>query len=251
MGAVAVEIARIRGIPIRVHITLLATFAILILSLGAAGIPAGLLLAGSVLLHELGHAIVAQRHGIPISSITLHLLGGTAAMGAPPASARQEILIAVAGPLVSLGLGIAFTALAMLGGGLLDLEHVDLLGYAAAVNFAMCLFNLLPALPMDGGRILRAALSTRLGPLRATRVSARISRILAGLFAVVALVGQLWSLLLIAGLLVLLVGNEERIAEQEEARRLSGLGLGPIHERREVLVDARGRRYVIITRLTS
>src|SRR5688500_2426691 len=97
----SIKIADIRGIPIRVHFTLLIVFLMLVLELGVLGFPAGILLFASVLAHELGHAVVAQRYGIGIAGIDLHLLGGTALMRGSPSEPKQEIAIALAGPAVS------------------------------------------------------------------------------------------------------------------------------------------------------
>lgn len=272
----SIKVATIRGIPIRLHVTLWAMFALLIVRFGLMGVPAGVLLFGSVLLHELGHSVVAQRYKIPIASIDLHLLGGMALMTRPPETARQEMLIAAAGPVVSMVLGgLFFLAADMAGGSLAFVEprFPDLLVYAASMNVLMAVFNLIPALPMDGGRIFRAALSSRMGALRATRVAGIVSRC----FAVVFLLGGLyltaWPLMAIGGLLFFMVSNEERVVQAQEAIRaravaLDGIDLGAhpapsgegpvfdqdgnqIRETREEFVDPYGRRYVVITRLAQ
>lgn len=259
----SLRIATIRGIPIRLHVTLLATFAILILKLGALGIPAGILLFGSVLLHELGHSLVAQRCGIRIAGIDLHVMGGMALMTRPPRTWKEEIAIAAAGPLVSLALGFVLTLLsfATTGYALVEPTRVEhLITYTALVNTAMAIFNMIPALPMDGGRIFRALLSAKLGPMRATRVAAWVSRAFAIVFIAVGVVQGAWSLLMIGGLLLLMVGNEERVAEAQEALRVKVLDpfdLSPVpfadagRETREEFVDSYGRRYVVITRLVE
>jgi Zn-dependent protease len=252
------QIARIRGIPIRLHFSLIAMFAVLAVSFdGWLGIPAGVVLFGSVLLHELGHSVVAQFYRIPISSITLHLLGGMALMTRPPSSAKEEVHIAAAGPLVSFALGTLFAALAWLSGGA-SLAHPTLLGYAAGLNLLMGLFNLVPALPMDGGRIFRAALASRFGSLRATRIAARVSRFFAVGFLIAGLYTQWWSLMIIGALLLFMVQNEERIVEAQEAMRQRMqldpdpfLPMSGARETREEFIDPYGRRYVVITRLVE
>jgi Zn-dependent protease len=279
----SIRVATVRGIPIRLHITLLATFALLIATLGPVfGIVAGVLLFGSVLLHELGHSVVAQRFGIRIASIDLHLLGGMALMTRPPRSATEEVKIAVAGPVVSLLLSAFFFSMtpvlhaplrAAFAGPITGAALLSTLpGY---LNLMMCFFNMIPALPMDGGRIFRAVLSARVGPLRATRIAARVSRIFAIAFVVVGVIKQAWSLCILAPLLFLMVGNEERIAEAQEALReraesphpyafepyaplARARGDGPVidqngkivGETREEFIDRYGRRYVVITRLS-
>lgn len=213
--AMSFQIATVRGIPIRLHFTLIFVFLLLVAQLGPFGVPAGILLFGSVLLHELGHSVVAQRFGIPIARIDLHLLGGTAMMTRSPATPRQEILVAAAGPAVSLALAAGFAALALALGGQIGLTlggPADLMAYAAIVNLGIGLFNLLPALPMDGGRIFRAALVGRLGDLRGTRIAAMVSRVFGGLFVAAAFFTGSISLGLIGLVLFVLVGHEERLA---------------------------------------
>lgn len=275
MGMIGgLKIATIRGIPIRLHFTLLAMFAILVVNFGVLGLPAGILLFGSVLLHELGHSVVAQHFGIRIASIDLHLMGGVAMMTEPPRSARQELLIAAAGPAVSFLLGAMFLVVSWAFGmrfGYRIEGLIDLLPWAAFLNLAMGIFNLIPALPMDGGRIFRALLAPRLGHLNATRVAAWVSRAVAVLFVVAALAYGAWQLGLIALMLFLTVGREERAARYQEALRRGPFGVrnpfeafgrwapqpgpvidvtgGVVRETREEFVDALGRRYVIVTRL--
>lgn len=186
---------------------------LLTLQFGAWGFAAGLLLFASVLAHELGHALVARRHGVEVVSIHLHMLGGVALMNDMPREPRHEVAIAAAGPVVSFALAAAFgfgawatgASLAGLGG-----RWIDLLAYIGALNLGMALFNLLPALPMDGGRILRALWAERRGWLRATRASAKISRAFAVLFVAAGLGFGAWSLALIGVLLFFLSHGEER-----------------------------------------
>jgi Zn-dependent protease/CBS domain-containing protein len=174
---------RLLGIPISMDASWLIILALLTLSL-ASGYPAllhdffpgsrqelpaygywimGLVTAlaffGCILLHELGHAVVARSRGMPIRGITLFLFGGVAELGEEPPSAGTEFLMAIAGPLVSVVLAIAFAVLAAVGfqGGW---PHpvVIVLGYLAAINGLVLLFNLVPAFPLDGGRVLRSIL---------------------------------------------------------------------------------------------
>lgn len=226
----SLQLAVVRGIPVRLHITLLVAFLFLTLSFGAWGLPAGVLLFGSVLAHELGHAVVAQHFGIPIVRIDLHMLGGTAVMAGTPRTPRREMLVAAAGPAVSMVLALAFALWAALFGGSLGLSIRgvgDLLAYAGALNFGLAVFNLLPALPMDGGRIFRAALAARMGDLRATRIAATVSRVFAGLFVAVALFTGAFTLGLIGIFLFLIVGQEEKAAEIRARRRMGRYTLGP------------------------
>ena len=143
---------------------------------GAAG--AGLFL-GSLLAHELGHALVAQRAGLKVRGITLWLLGGVAQLEDEPASPRDELRVAIVGPAVSLALavgsGLAALGLSVLGG---PAVAVAIAAWLAVGNAALALFNLLPAAPLDGGRVLRGLLWRRHG----SRVRASVTATRAGVW---------------------------------------------------------------------
>lgn len=256
----SIRIATIRGIPIHLHITLLAMFAVLIVRMGpAVGIPAGFILFGSVLLHELGHALVAQRYHIHIASIVLHLLGGMALMTRPPERPKHELLIAAAGPAVSFALGIVLALVATVAGidlhpgrllsGPIDLR--DLLGLAALINLTMGIFNLIPALPMDGGRIFRAVLTGWMGAMGATRFAAWVSRIFGVAFIAIglSLKPRAYALVIVGVMLFLMVANELRVTEAQENARLKKEERPDLRETREEFIDAFGRRYVVTTRM--
>jgi Zn-dependent protease len=133
---------------------------------------------GSILLHELGHAVQATRDGMTIDGITLWLFGGVARFTGMFPTAGAEFRIAVAGPLVSLALGAGFLGIAAVPGLPSSVDGVC--AYLGFTNMALLLFNLLPALPLDGGRILRAALWQWRGDLyAATRIAAGAGRVLA------------------------------------------------------------------------
>jgi Zn-dependent protease/predicted transcriptional regulator len=135
----------------------------------------------SIVVHELGHSLVARHHGIGIASITLFVFGGVSQMKEEPREARQELQIAIVGPIISLVLAALFGVLSMLaapGGPPTTVQAV--LTYLAAVNLLVAVFNMVPAFPLDGGRVLRAILWLRSGDLmRATSRAARIGRLLA------------------------------------------------------------------------
>ena len=156
------------------------------------GIVAALGLFAGVVLHELGHSLVAMRFGFPIDSITLWLFGGIAQLTEMPEDWKQELYIAIAGPVVSIVLGVislwAFT-LVPTGGGLAIAGAKFLLGYLALMNLALAVFNLLPGFPMDGGRVLRALLARTRTYARATQIAAEVGKgfaILLGLFGLLA-----------------------------------------------------------------
>ncbi len=121
---------------------------------------AGLIGLGfSIVVHELAHSLVARRFDMPIRGITLFVFGGVAEMEEEPTSAKGELLMAIAGPAMSLAVAIAFTILAGLGAGIsAAAPAVAVADYLAAINAILAVFNLVPAFPLDGGRVLRAAL---------------------------------------------------------------------------------------------
>jgi len=134
----------------------------------------------SVLLHELGHSVVALRYKIPVRSITLFLFGGIAQIGAEPPSAVAEFFIAVAGPLVSLALAAIFYAAQPLIAGMEPLLGVA--KYLAYINMALVLFNLIPGYPLDGGRVFRAIVWAITGNMgRSTLIAANVGRFFASL----------------------------------------------------------------------
>jgi Zn-dependent protease/CBS domain-containing protein len=145
------------------------------------GAVAAVMLFVSVLLHELGHSAVALRYKVPVPSITLFLFGGVSQIGAEPPSATAEFLIAAAGPLVSLLLGVFFYLIQPLVSGVDPL--LGLAKYLAYINLALALFNLIPGYPLDGGRVLRAVLWAMTGDMRrSTVIAARTGRFFAFLF---------------------------------------------------------------------
>jgi Zn-dependent protease len=194
------------GIPVRVH----AALAVLLLFVAIIAPPqlnpiqlvmTAVLIFGSILSHELGHALVARRHGIETRTIVLHPLGGAAVLSDRPSTPKAEFQIAGAGPLVSFLLsGVGFLGFAATG-----LEFFEHLAWP---NLLIGAFNLLPAFPLDGGRMLRAGLETRLGSERATRWAAWIGRVLAtGLF--IAGIALTQPMLALVGAFVFLAGTAE------------------------------------------
>ncbi len=177
---------RLLGIPIRMDASWLIILALLTLSFAQGfpvllhrlfpgdgtelapyeywimGLVTALLFFTCILLHELGHAVVARSHGMPIQGITLFLFGGVAELGDEPPSAKTEFLMAIAGPLVSLMLAILCWLLALVGYRA-GWPHpvVLVLGYLAVINGFVLVFNLIPAFPLDGGRVLRSILWAR------------------------------------------------------------------------------------------
>jgi Zn-dependent protease/CBS domain-containing protein len=152
------------------------------------GLVAALGLFVCVVLHELGHSLTAMRYGYPIASITLWIFGGIAQLEEMPEDWRQELTIAIAGPVVSVGLGVVSYAAFLLvptGGSVGVAALTFLLGYLALTNVALAVFNMLPGFPMDGGRVLRALLARNRPYARATEIAAEVGKFFAiglGLF---------------------------------------------------------------------
>lgn len=167
------------------------------------GIVGALGLFASVVLHEIGHSVVARHYGVPIKGITLFIFGGVAELEDEPRTARDEFLVAIAGPVVSLMIVLVTLALATLFSGWVAVAGV--LSYLASINLLVVLFNMVPAFPLDGGRVLRSALWKWRGDLRsATRLTAGIGSgfgfvlIGLGVLSIVlgGFVGGLWWLLI-------------------------------------------------------
>jgi len=145
------------------------------------GAVTAIMLFVSVLLHELGHSVIALRYNIPVRSITLFLFGGIAQIGAEPPSAIAELLVAIAGPIVSLALAVFFYALQPAVSGVEPL--LGLTKYLAYINTALVLFNLIPGYPLDGGRVFRAVVWAITGNMtRSTVIAANVGRLFAFLF---------------------------------------------------------------------
>ena len=193
-----VPLGRILGIPIGLDYSWFLIFALLTWMLASSYYPAefkdwppllywfmgaatAILLFGSVLLHELGHSIVALRFKVPVRSITLFLFGGVAQIGAEPPSAMAEFFIAIAGPIVSLALAVVFT---LLQPAVAAVEPLfGLVKYLAYINFALVLFNLIPGFPLDGGRVFRAVVWAATKDMRrATLIAANSGRFFGFLF---------------------------------------------------------------------
>jgi Zn-dependent protease len=136
-------------------------------------------LFGSLVLHELSHALVARHYGLSIKGITLFIFGGVAEMDEEPDSAKTEFLMAIAGPIASLALAAGFHGLTLAGAGQgVPVSVLGVGGYLAFINVVLALFNLIPAFPLDGGRALRAALWYWKGDLRwATRLASRCGEV--------------------------------------------------------------------------
>jgi Zn-dependent protease len=198
------NLTKVMGIPIRVHLTLLILLLFVAFTRGLPGILLAVGVFFSVALHELGHSWVAIRKGCSVREIMLLPIGGVAKMSHIPSRPMDEVMMAAAGPFVSFLLAVLFWLLT--GIGFLPM----LFAYLAAINLMLCLFNLLPSFPMDGGRIFRAFMSPRLGRLKATELAARIGRIMAVAGGIYGLFNGNFMLILIAIFIYNAAGAEYR-----------------------------------------
>jgi Zn-dependent protease/CBS domain-containing protein len=253
------QLGRIAGIRIGVNWSWLIVFALIVWSLAVAVFPsqnpgfsdgeyvvlavvAALLFFVSLLLHELGHALQARREGVEIEGINLWLFGGVAQFKSSFPSAGAEFRIAIAGPLVSLVLGAVFVLLAAFAGLPNAIDGV--VAWLGFTNLILLAFNLLPALPLDGGRVLRSALWYFRGDLPwATRVAAGVGRgfgfLLIGLGVLMLIVDGAFSgawLAFVGWFLLQAATAEARYVATEQA--LEGLKVRDLMVRQPVTVDA-------------
>ncbi len=220
------------GFPIDLNVSFLILLGVVFLAFGGmTGVVIVALAFGSVLLHELGHALVARRLGVRVTGIELGFLGGAAKMVDMPRTPRHEIEIAAAGPAVSL-------VLAGAGLGLGAALNVPLLATIGWINLVLAGFNLIPALPMDGGRILRAALATRMSFVQATEISVKVARVVAVAFAVWGLATGSVQLVILAPFLWMMGTREVAMARMIEPYRPYG-GREPM--RRYTVTQVGGR----------
>ncbi len=201
-------VIRLGGVPIRVHFTFVLLFAFLLVfgfeSQSGAAI-AGYIAAlfASVLLHELGHALVAKRYGIRTLEIVMYPIGGVARVERSP-KAREEFWIAIAGPAVNLAIAGALFGVLLAQGtwqpieGLGKATDANLLQRIAVGNLVLAMFNLLPAFPMDGGRILRSLVALKVGEDEATRIASRAGQYLAVAIGLYGLISMQFMLVFVA-----------------------------------------------------
>jgi stage IV sporulation protein FB len=219
------HLARIAGIDVKVH----ATFFLLLAWIGwlyhrAGGVTAAVdgiilvcLIFLCVLLHEFGHALAARRYGIKTPDITLLPIGGVARLERMPDKPSEEIVVAVAGPLVNVVIAACLWIVIGLTGSLPDPDLVQATGISLplrlfVVNVWLVIFNAIPAFPMDGGRVLRALLAIRMDYGRATSIAASIGQGIAAIFFMLGLFGNP-MLLLIAVFVYFGAANEAAFAQ--------------------------------------
>lgn len=220
-NAWSLNIARVAGIPIRLHFTFLLFLVWIGLvsrgtnSWGSAALILSVFVC--VVLHELGHSLVALRYGIPVADITLYPIGGVARIEKRP-SARQELGIALAGPAVNIVIALLlYLGLTATGGGASFAGSLRFGGVSNAreflqtllsINLGLAFFNMVPAFPMDGGRVLRAVLALNMPAPRATAIAAGIGQLIAIAIGLYAILSGQWQLMFIAFFVYVGAGQE-------------------------------------------
>ena len=222
----SLTIGRIAGTDIRLHIT----FLLFLIWIGVADYLAGgtaaavdsvvflVLVFLCVTLHEFGHIAMGRRFGIRTPQVILSPLGGIASMERMPEKPGQELLVALAGPFVNVVIALLLAAvfgLSLAGTYAVDFEAASLAQRLLLVNVTLVLFNLVPAFPMDGGRVLRALLAMRLGKPRATALAARIGQGFAFLFVALGLLYN--PILMLVGIFIYFAA-----ASEEQSAAFSG-----------------------------
>jgi len=222
------------GIPVRIHFT----FPLILVVFGVEAWLHGtwrdglwaMLLVGSifvcVILHEFGHSLQARRYGITVRDIVLLPIGGMARAESIPEKPGQEIVMAVSGPLVNFSLAAVLLGILLLSGNSVDIEN-SIIANLFVINIILGTFNLIPAYPMDGGRILRALLATRMHYLKATHLAKNIGQVIAILFVVIAFLDtRMIMLSLIAVFIYFGAISEERAIQIRFALRENRLNDG-------------------------
>jgi Zn-dependent protease/CBS domain-containing protein len=231
------KIGRAFGIDVKVHWTFLLLLAFFAFagyqrtgSLTNALVTTAIILALflCVVLHEYGHSLVAQRLGIEIQDITLLPIGGLARLKSLPDKPWDEVKIALAGPLVNVVLAPIFFGVALLLGGGLAMpinilegtqSAAQVFSYLGFINVALVVFNMIPAFPMDGGRVLRGLLATRLGAVRATDISSAVGQFFAVAFFLIGLLSSNFLLALVAVFIFFGASGEAQMVRQRELMR--------------------------------
>jgi len=247
------------GIGVYVH----WTFALLLAWVGFAGLASGgigsaafsLLLVTAlfacVVLHELGHSLAGRRFGIPTRSITLYPIGGVAQLEGIPRQPKQELIIALAGPAVNVVIAALLLPIAIMTGfglptGVAPSTFGQFVATLTAANIVLVLFNLIPAFPMDGGRVLRALLAMGGNYRWATNVAARIGQGLAILFVLAGLgVFGFWNpLLIVIGGFIFLAAGSERLAARQPYSYTAPSPTPPRYAEHNQQTWARGERSI-------
>jgi Zn-dependent protease/predicted transcriptional regulator len=240
-----VRVLTVFGIPINVNASWVLIYALITWTLAvgyfprqlpglepvaywASGLLAAVLLFVSVLIHELSHSLVAMRHGLAVSGITLHLLGGVSELQDEPPDPRTELLIAAAGPLASFAMALALWLVRLS----IDVAWVGaIVAYLIFVNTAVGLFNLIPGFPLDGGRVLRSIIWRVTGDfVKATTIASRIGGLVAIMLIVLGVLQTVAGAFL-SGVWLVLIGlflRQAATASQSQVTLRAALGELPV-----------------------
>lgn len=220
------KVGRVAGIDLYLHPTFFLLLAVAyLLDGGLMAVAFTAAIFGCVLLHEYGHALTARRYGIATRDITLYPIGGVARLERMPRAPGAELLITLAGPATNLAIAAGLGLVLGLGMLLEPGGEPTLVGRFAqmlmVVNVLLAVFNLIPAFPMDGGRVLRALLSAGVGRLRATEVAAGVGQALALAIPLTLMYLGLFNPLhlVLAAFLFIAAGREREQVRAEEAER--------------------------------
>jgi Zn-dependent protease/CBS domain-containing protein len=228
----SLTLGRVAGTSIRIHVT----FLLLLVWIGfiyyrqggpsaaLEGVVFVALLFLCVLLHELGHVFAAKRYGVNTRDVTLWFFGGIASLEHIPERPMEEFVIAIAGPLVNVVIAVALILFLGAGFDPDDLSRmqdpgISMVAKLAAANIFLVLFNLIPAFPMDGGRVLRALLAIRLGHARATQVAAAVGQAFAVAFGLIGILTGNPTLIVIAVFVFLAASGEASHAQLRAVAR--------------------------------
>lgn len=257
-----IPVGRLGGLEIRIHVSWAIILAVIVVTAGAQvgvldpasplpvrwgiGVVVAILFLVSAMAHELGHALVARRRGVPTESVVVYFLGAAASPDLTTTRPRDEVAIALAGPIVSLGLGTVLLGIAAVAGMVGDGGPSVIVGRVAFVvgtlDLALGILNLIPAFPLDGGRVVRGLAWARSGDARsglltAARVGRYVGLFLAGLGITGILLGEILPTDSIDGLMVALCGwfitSTARTVERRAGldRLLDGLSVGEVMDR--------------------
>jgi len=210
-----IRLFKIFGISIYAHITFLILPLLFYVTSGVKGVALVLFVFTCVTVHELFHSVVAKRFGVAVRDITLYPIGGVASLGAYPEKPKQEFLIAIAGPAFNIIFSVAlfYPLYAWLGPSVLFAPSLatwrSTIAYAFWINPMLAAFNLLPAFPMDGGRILRAFLTRRFGLRRATQIAVGLGNFFALVFGIFGILNGHLMLVVIAIFIYMAAVSEE------------------------------------------
>jgi len=269
----SIKLFRVKGIDVKVHLT----FVLILIwaayrwgsDTGAGwqgalfGVVATLLLFVAVTLHELGHSLQAIKYGVPVRDITLLPLGGVSQMEEIPEKPGQELRIAIAGPLVNFAIAAlliavgavlqarALITLPELVQSLGDANWAGMLAYLTIANLALGLFNLIPAFPMDGGRVLRALLALRMDYTKATATAVAVGQGLAFLLGLWGFMGGDFTLVLIAIFVWMGAGQEGKQVEVKSVLRGIKVGQAMTRQPQTVSIYDPLSRVVELTLSTS